>query len=882
MFDGQLEGLLHNAAMLLGMVVVFGMVRGQGRDAGPSGSELRLKLGTGVLTGLIGIAILLTPVEYDGGLIVDTRSVLLSLTGLFFGGIPVAIAMGMTAVFRLLLGGEAAWGGVLAVVASGGFGYAWLRWRRPVLTQISVIELYLFGLSVSAVMLLLLLLTLPGELAVQVQDSVALPVLLAYPLVTVLVGRLISTFLRNDEVSRQLAEREQELRVFRELIDNTVDVIEVVDPYTGAYLDVNAVACREHGYSREELLGMTVFDLDCILQPQEFFANMERLRRGEDFKWQSRHCRKDGSDFPVEVSLQYVVLDRDYLVSVVRDISERKEAEDALRMAALVYQNSREAMMITDSDASIIDVNRRFCEVTGYTRNEAIGQKPSMLHSGRQSSEFYKEMWHSLSSQGHWEGEIWNKRKNGEIFPEWLAINAVNGEDGKVQRWVAQFSDISEKKQAEEQIWIKANIDSITGLPNRSMFLDRLRLELARARRTGTTLALVFLDLDRFKEVNDTLGHDVGDQLLRQAGARLRESVRASDTVARLGGDEFIIILNDLRDNSVVGNIAPKIIERLSAPFELNGSTVYVGASIGITIFPADGLTPDVLLKNADQAMYLSKKEGRNRFNYFTPAMQQQVDRKARIQRDLRAALQSDQLQVQYQPVIELGTGRIFGAEALVRWQHPEQGAISPELFIPVAEESGLIVPLGNVVLRAAVRTASRLQRVRSDFRISVNRSPVQFDSKDDTWAWDLREAGLDGSALIVEITEGLLLEASSGVQTRLQALRDAGVEVALDDFGTGYSSLAYLKKFRIGYIKIDQSFVQNLAPGNEDHGICKAMISMAHSLGIRVIAEGIESEQQRALLADAGCDYGQGYLFAASMSVEELEQRLHDEPRVQ
>lgn len=883
MFESApLLAMMNNAAMLLGMVVVFAMVSwhpgAHTRENGSAG--LRQQLRTGALMGLTGIAILLTPVEYSDGLIFDTRTVLLSLTGLFFGAVPVLVASVMTALFRLWLGGPAALGGVLAVVSAAAFGYAWLRWRRPRLDAMSLQELYVFGLCVHVLMLVLLVLTLPANLAAVVHERVALPVLVIYPLTTVLVGKLLSLFLRNDRLGQQLTEREQQLRVFRELIDNTVDVIEVVDPYTGRYLDVNAVSCREHGYTREELLGMTVFDLDRTMQREEFAANMQRLRNGEDFTWQSTHRRKDGSEFPIEVSLRYVVLERDYLVSVVRDISERKQSEDALKLAALVYHNSREAMMITDPDSRIIDVNRRFTEVTGYTRDEIIGQTPAILHSGRQTPDFYKAMWSELKSKGHWEGEIWNKRKNGEIYPEWLAINAVFDAAGKVERWVAQFSDISEKKQAEELIWTKANIDNVTGLPNRSMFLDRLKLELARAQRTGAMLALVFLDLDRFKEVNDTLGHDVGDLLLRQAGVRLRDSVRATDTVARLGGDEFIIILNDLRDNTVVGNIAPKIIERLAAPFLLNGSTVYVGASLGITIYPHDGLSPEVLLKNADQAMYMAKKEGRNRFNYFTPAMQQHVDRKARIQRDLREALNGDQLVVLYQPVVDLHTGLIVKAEALVRWQHPEQGMISPGLFIPVAEESGLIVQLGNRIFRDAVRTTQRLVSLCSNFKVSVNRSPVQFDSKDDTWARDLKDAGVAGAAIIVEITEGLLLEARSGVQARLQALREAGVQVALDDFGTGYSSLAYLKKFSIGYIKIDQSFVQNLAPGNEDHSICSAMITMAHSLGIRVIAEGIETEAQRNLLAAAGCDFGQGYLFAQPLPADELVDRLHIQSR--
>jgi diguanylate cyclase (GGDEF)-like protein/PAS domain S-box-containing protein len=883
MFENTpLSAMMHNAALLLGMVVVFAMVSRHDsvKRLELSSNSLRRQLVTGVLMGITGIAILLSPVEYSDGLIVDTRSVLLSLTGLFFGGIPVLVAMVITAAFRIWLGGPAAFGGVLAVLSTGTLGYAWLRWRRPALDAISLGELYVLGLCVHVMMLALLLLTLPAPLASVIYGTVALPVMLLYPLATVLVGKLLSVFVRNDSVMQQLGEREQQLLVFRELIDNAVDVIEVLDPWTGQYLDVNAVSCREHGYTREELLGMTVFDLDRTMLREVFAANMQRLRDGEDFKWKSTHRRKDGSEFPVEASLKYVVLDRDYLVSVVRDISERKESEEALQLAALVYQNSREAMMITDTDTNIIDVNRRFTEVTGYTREDVVGSRPDVLHPGRQSPEFYKTMWEALNTNGHWEGEIWNKRKNGEIYPEWLAINAAKDESGNVVRWVAQFSDISEKKLAEEQIWIKANIDAVTGLPNRSMFLDRLKHELARARRAGSMLALVFLDLDRFKEVNDTLGHDMGDLLLRQAGVRLRDSVRATDTVARLGGDEFIIILNDVRDNSVVGNIAPKIIERLSAPFDLNGTSVYVGASVGVTIFPNDGLTPEVLLKNADQAMYLSKREGRNRFNYFTPAMQQQVDHKARIQRELREALGTDQIIVLYQPVVDMASGAIVKAEALVRWQHPEQGMISPELFIPVAEESGLVVQLGNRVFREAVRTAHRMLALRSDFKISVNRSPVQFDSKDDTWAWDLREAGVDGSAIVVEITEGLLLEARSGIQSRLQALRESGVQVALDDFGTGYSSLAYLKKFSISYIKIDQSFVHNLAPGNEDHVICKAMITMAHSLGIRVGAEGIETDAQQNLLAAAGCDLGQGYLFAQPMSADDLEILLRTEIR--
>jgi diguanylate cyclase (GGDEF)-like protein/PAS domain S-box-containing protein len=561
---------------------------------------------------------------------------------------------------------------------------------------------------------------------------------------------------------------------------------------------------------------------------------------------------------------------------VVEQQGGEPQSIEALKIAALVYNNSHESMMVIDADTTIIDVNPTFTTITGFTRAEVLGKKLEVLHSAREDSDFHQTLWKALREKGHWAGEVWNRRKNGQVYPEWLELNAVRDAQGKVYRWVAQAADISARKNTEHHIWRLANYDKLTGLPNRSMFHERLEHEIRRAHRSDRKLALLFLDLDGFKEVNDTLGHDIGDLLLQHVANRLASCVRESDTIARLGGDEFIIILNDIPDTTVVGTVAQKIIETLASPYLLRSHPVFVSASVGITLYPDDGETYEVLLKSADQAMYAAKKEGRNRFCYFTSAMQEQVNRRARIISDLRLALNSNQFHVLYQPIVALGTGLAVKAEALVRWQHPLDGLISPSLFIPIAEESGLITAIGNYVFREAAQTARRLSALAPDFMVSVNKSPAQFHSKEfnsrsHAWLAILAELDVPGCNLGVEITEGMLLDMRPAVQEQLQALRTAGMKVAVDDFGTGYSSLAYLKKFDISYLKIDQSFIRNLARGGEDHALCDAMITMAHRLGMRAIAEGVETEAQRAILLELGCDYGQGYLFSPPVTGDDI-----------
>ena len=555
---------------------------------------------------------------------------------------------------------------------------------------------------------------------------------------------------------------------------------------------------------------------------------------------------------------------------------ERKRTEDELQLASMVYNNSSEAMMITDERNRIIAINPAFTEVTGYTLDEVSGRNPGLLKSGKHDADFYRNLWNDVKTRGIWHGQIWNRRKSGETYPEWLTINTIYNPDGSVHRHVALFSDITDKVRTDELIWRQANFDLLTDLPNRRMCHDRLEQEIKKAHRGNSRLALLFIDLDRFKEVNDTLGHQLGDRLLIEAAHRIVSCVRESDTVARLGGDEFTVVLSELPDSTHVEKIAQQILEKLSAPFMLGTDNAYVSASIGITFYPDDALDVEQLLRNADQAMYLAKNAGRNRLAYFTNSLQDRAQQRLKMLNDLRGALTSSQFRLYFQPVVDLVTGKIIKAEALLRWVHPVRGMVSPMDFIPLAEESGLIIEIGDWVFREAARWISRwLAHVPGDFQISVNASPVQFQSDDssiDRWLTHLRELGLSGKHIVIEITEGLLLNADASITNKLLKFRDAGIEVAIDDFGTGYSSLSYLKRLDIDYLKIDKSFVHDIASDASDMTLSEAIVMMAHKLGLKVIAEGVETQAQKDSLLAAGCDYAQGYLFSRPVPPEEFE----------
>ena len=557
--------------------------------------------------------------------------------------------------------------------------------------------------------------------------------------------------------------------------------------------------------------------------------------------------------------------------------------DSQLRQTSEALAQTQDAICLRDENFNFIYVNPAFVALFGYHLEDIAGKNITLQADNMSEPELsHAEIYEIAAENGGYRGEVTLQTKSHKIIPIELLVSPVRDDKGKITSYVTVFTDITEKKRAEEAIWRQANFDALTGLPNRHMFNERLQQEVKRSQRTGTPFALMFLDLDHFKDVNDSLGHDMGDQLLVETAERLISCVRNTDAVgythnvARLGGDEFTIILTELSDTKNVEQIAQRILARLVEPYQLREELVYISASIGITVFPEDASDTEALIKNADQSMYHAKNMGRNQYSFFTRAMQIEAQKRRVMINDLRLAIDEDQFRVVYQPIINLATQQVYKAEALVRWQHPTHGLISPAEFIPLAEETGLIVALGDwMFYQAANQVASWRKILHEDFQISINKSPVQFLSNTDVHgAWFSYLQGLDlpGESIAVEITEGLMLDKNTMVSEKLLALREAGVQIAVDDFGTGYSALSYLKKFDIDYLKIDQSFVQSLSILSEDLVLCEAIIVMAHKLGLKVIAEGVETIEQRDFLTAIGCDYGQGYLFSRPVVAEEFE----------
>jgi len=567
-------------------------------------------------------------------------------------------------------------------------------------------------------------------------------------------------------------------------------------------------------------------------------------------------------------------------LALQNEIAERAYLDERMRIALLAYQNSTEGMLVMDAVNRTLSINPAFSSITGYAFGDLVGIDSQLFQSNCHDPAFYAGLWESLRIDGHWHGEVWDIRKSGERYVKWMVINRLDNEDGSLYGHVAQFSDITEKKVSEELILRQANFDELTGLPNRRMFGERLTQEIGNHHRVGMSMALLFIDLDRFKEINDTLGHAAGDAMLVETGRRICALTRESDIVARLGGDEFIVLLPQIRELHHVEKIAQALIDSLAEPFLVDDTLTFISASIGISLHAGAVLEGGQLLNHADQAMYVAKRLGGNRFSYFTPLLQQAATSRRNLINDLRVALDANQFLVYFQPIVELATGHIRKVEALVRWRHPQRGLLGPAEFISIAEETGLIVEIGNWVFREAVRWAKRWTGMVGDnFQISINISPVQLKTDGDTiekaWLAYLAEVNFPAASVVLEITEGLLLDDNNKTQEKLRQYRKTGVQMAIDDFGTGYSSLSYLKKFDIDFLKIDKSFIHKLSTEPNDRVLSKAIIMMAHQLGLKVIAEGVETEEQRCFLLTAGCDYVQGYLFSKPIPPEECEQLL-------
>lgn len=536
---------------------------------------------------------------------------------------------------------------------------------------------------------------------------------------------------------------------------------------------------------------------------------------------------------------------------------------------------SSEGVAVVGPDGAIESVNRAFTAITGYEASEAVGQNPRLLKSDRHDKAFYEAMWASIASTGAWEGEIWNRRKSGEAYPEFLRIRAVRDASGAVERYVSVFRDLSEAERRRRMLLEDAYQDALTGLPNRHLFLDRLSVALKRVRQEGGVLGVICMDLDRFKAVNDSMGYVAGDIALTEVAARLTRLLRQGDTLSRFDGDCFYMMLGGLRDPEDAAHVAGRVLSSLAEPLEIRGREVHVGASLGLTIAPSDAGEPGELIRNAEMAMYRSKEEGRGSFSFFTEELGSLVLKGLQMENDLRKALSRGEFVLHYQPRVDLASGTVAGMEALVRWAAPDGRLVGPGEFIPLAEEAGLIGRIGSWVIEEACRqTKQWADEGLAGLRVSVNLSPRQFENPGlaDHVAETLSRTGLSPRDLEVEVTESVFIKGFDQAREALLKLAALGVSVALDDFGTGYSSLAYLKRLPISTLKIDKSFVSGLPGDKDDAAIVTSIVSIATTLSLEVVAEGVETQEQLDFLRSLGCCGGfQGYLFSRPLPAHEF-----------
>lgn len=693
---------------------------------------------------------------------------------------------------------------------------------------------------------------------------------------------VIEMALDKHEAEEALRRSEQ---TYRTLFD-TVPAGVVYQAADGRVISANPAALRILGLSLEQILGRDSIDPrwralreDGTDLPGDQHPSMLALRTGQTVIDRIIAIFNPVLKKHIWIKVSAVPLFSGREISEVytwfEDITERRAAEvalaDEMALRRTLFEHSLDGLVVIDEQRAVIEANRSFSEMLGYSQEEL-----AHLHVWDWDAQWTRE---ELEAQfpdfpiTSVTFETRHRRKDGAIIDVEVTANPVEWEGRKLSFCVCR--NITEKKHSEEQIWKQARLDALTGLPNRRMFQERLEQESKQSKRTGLPMALMLLDLDFFKEVNDTLGHSAGDILLRETAVRLLSCVRETDTVARLGGDEFTLILGGLAEPQRATRVAEAILEVLARPFELLGETVHISCSIGITVFPGDAADTETLLKNADQAMYAAKQRGRNRYHFFTQSLQDVSRKRIKLLSELRGAIAEGQFVLHYQPIVELASGAVRKAEALVRWQHPTRGLVGPLEFIPLAEETGLIDAIGDwVFCTAASQVAVWRKACDPAFQISVNKSPGQFrrrNSSHGQWAEYMRKLGLSGDSMLVEITEGLLLDGAARISDQLLYLRELGVNIAVDDFGTGYSALSQFKKFNIDYLKIGRSFTGELKPDSGELVLCEAITLMAHKLGVKVIAEGIETQEQHQLVRASGCDYAQGYWFAKPMPAEEF-----------
>ncbi len=664
---------------------------------------------------------------------------------------------------------------------------------------------------------------------------------------------------------------------YRLLFDANPMPMWLIETATRRFLSVNHAAVDTYGYSAREFLTMKLDDIRPAREVERMRTFVSDLEARGDHTTQAGdwlHKKRDGTEFWVEIVRHAVVYQGQHCqLALAMDVSARKQADEHRRVIAQVFDTSQEGIFITDADTRFISVNQSFTRITGYTTDDVKGQTPRLLSSGRQDKTFYQSMWTMIGADGRWEGEIWNRRKTGEIYPEWLVISAIKDASNQVVQYLGIFTETSGRKEAEARILRLANYDSLTNLPNRALLFDRARVAIASATRNQTTMAVLHLNVDHFKHVNESFGHDAGDEVLKTVAQRLVNHLKPEDTVSRLGADDFILLLPNTTAVDA-GKVALRLMAALNAALPVAEQSLIVTASVGVATFPENGADFLKLMQAAEAAVDLAKREGRNAIRFFTPALHEQLQATLAIERDLQHAVARGQLVLHYQPQVDARTRHIVGTEALVRWQHPEWGLVPPVRFIPVAEQTGLIRPIGEWVLNQALADTAAWQAAGLPVvPVAVNLSVVQFrhEGLQDTVTRALQASGLAPSMLELELTESVAMEDSEFTVATINALKTLGVKLSIDDFGTGYSSLSYLKRFAVDKLKIDQSFVRGLNHDANDEAIVTAVISLASSLGLHTIAEGVETEEQAAFLKASGCNEFQGYLFSKPVPAETL-----------
>jgi len=683
-------------------------------------------------------------------------------------------------------------------------------------------------------------------------------------------------FRRHKQNNVTLGQREAQ---FRKILDSSCDAVLICDPTQETILDASPKACEMLGFTEAELRDKTLSEI-YPNRMSEIRALIGSALKNGPVLTEKLNCQtKEATSIPVEVSVAAVVFEgKSCILVLVRDLSVIKREEAFHHLSITVFKNASEGILVADAAGTILSVNPAFSRVSGYSVKDLLGKNTRILKSGKQDKHFYIDMWNAIKNTDQWEGEIWNRRKNGEVYPNRLALTAVRNEQGEISKYIALYSDMTLNKQVEEKLHFQTHYDPLTGLPNRTLALERLSQAIKQIRRDHGRAALLLITLSRFKQVNDTFGHNGGDLILQQVAKRLASCLREVDTVARTGGDEFLVVLvNSIRRDGP-SIVAQKIIKKMALAFVLEGQEVFLGSNIGITVVPEDGDEVLTLLQNADIAMTKAKREGSNRFCLFNGEMEKEAKSRALLEWDLRRALDNREFVVYYQPVIDLNTMETISLEALIRWDHPDKGLIPPGAFIPLAESSGLITEMGKWILKAACNQVQQWRNrngYRGSINVNVSTRQMVFSDFRSVIVEALNESCLPPECLTLEVTESLMLDPKEDPIAKLQELKAFGVKLAIDDFGTGYSSLSYLWKYPIDYLKIDKSFIYKLESDKNKQHLVAAMVRMGQSMKMNVVAEGVETKDDLMWLIDLGCNSAQGYYFSKPIPAKNFESIL-------